>query len=216
MSEFNSKYLDHFLSIVRKYMQLRGPYSQKELSDLVEVGVSTISRFLNKKTSELNPQLIARIVAKLEIPLSEFIDFVEESYEERFKRLVRYHENDGAPPVSGTKDKSTIENLIKGELNENDSREKNRRLVERRDGTSKRPVKAEVRHGSSEKRPIYFEPEKDDKNREELKGKFKNLSLRHRAFVNNFMNLDIDERDLLVDIGEKMLTYFKNKSELGL
>ena len=94
MSQFNKDKIDLFLGVVRKYMQVRGPMAQKELAELTEVGVSTMSRFLNQKTGELNPQLIAKIVAKLNIPMHEIIDFVEEDYSERFIRLVRFFKND--------------------------------------------------------------------------------------------------------------------------
>ena len=65
MAEFNSDKTDEFLGVVRKYMQVRGNLSQKDLAELTEVGVSTMSRFINRKTTDLNPQLIAKIVAKL-------------------------------------------------------------------------------------------------------------------------------------------------------
>ena len=175
MSEFNSEYLDHFLSIVRKYMQLRGPYSQKELADLVNIGVSTISRFLNKKTTELNPQLIAVIVAKLDIPLSEFIDFVDEIYEVRFKRLVRFHQNDGAPPVSGETEDLARKIKKLGDRNE-ERRKDNRRINETDDGITKPFRKTEIGDGRSEKKEAFPESENRGQNKEVLKGKFKVLS----------------------------------------
>ncbi len=78
MIHFDAEYTDMFLGVVRKYMQLRGGLSQKELAEQVNIGISTMSRFLNQKTKELDPQLIASIIAKLNIPLHEVIDFVEE------------------------------------------------------------------------------------------------------------------------------------------
>ena len=65
MAQFDEAKTGEFLGVVRKYMQVRGSLSQKDLSEMAGVGVSTMSRFLNQKTTELNPQLIAKIVAKL-------------------------------------------------------------------------------------------------------------------------------------------------------
>ena len=53
MTDFNREHLDTFLAVVRKYMQLRGNISQKDLAELTGIGVSTISRFLNQKTQIL-------------------------------------------------------------------------------------------------------------------------------------------------------------------
>src|SRR5690606_26927489 len=105
MAEFNRDKLEMFLGVVRKYMQIRGPMTQKDLADLTGIGVSTMSRFLNLKTSELNAQLISKIVAKLAIPLHEIIEFVEEEYTEHFVRLVKFYreeEAQGAPIPEGS------------------------------------------------------------------------------------------------------------------
>jgi hypothetical protein len=53
-----------------------------------------MSRFLSQKSTEMNPQLIAKIVAKLNIPLHEMIDFVEEDFSERFVRLVKFYKDE--------------------------------------------------------------------------------------------------------------------------
>ena len=94
MAQFKKDNIDIFLGVVRKYMQVRGSLSQKDLAETTEVGVSTISRFLNQKTSELNPQLIGKIVAKLQIPMHEIIDFVDEAYTDRFIKLVKFYRED--------------------------------------------------------------------------------------------------------------------------
>ncbi len=193
MAEFNIKYLDHFLGIVRKYMQLRGPYSQKELAELVGFGVSTMSRFLNKKTTDLNTQLIAAIVAKLNIPLNEVIDFVDESYESKFKRLVQFNKNDGAPPVQGESDEAARKN---------------------RDGDNTETYGRRV----SDATPPTTSPSADSSSGSKvaqegsIKDKLNGLSLRQRKFLEEFVNLGIDERDLIVDVAEKMFVYFKDKA----
>src|SRR5690606_9944519 len=99
MAEFNRDKLEMFLGVVRKYMQIRGPMTQKDLADITGIGVSTMSRFLNLKTSELNAQVIAKIVAKLVIPLHEIIEFVEEEYTEHFVRLVKFYREEETQEV---------------------------------------------------------------------------------------------------------------------
>ncbi len=94
MAEFKREKIESFLGVVRKYMQMRGAMSQKDLAELTDVGVSTMSRFLSQKSTEMNPQLIAKITAKLNIPLHEMIDFVEEDFNDRFVRLVKFYKNE--------------------------------------------------------------------------------------------------------------------------
>jgi transcriptional regulator with XRE-family HTH domain len=93
MAEFKRDNVETFLGVVRKYMQMRGAMSQKDLAEVTDVGVSTMSRFLSQKSTEMNPQLIAKITAKLNIPLHEMIDFVEEDFNDRFVRLVKFYKN---------------------------------------------------------------------------------------------------------------------------
>ncbi len=192
MKEFNPEYLDYFLGVVRKYMQLRGPYSQKELAEMTDVGVSTMSRFLNKKTTELNSQLIAAIVAKLNIPLNEVIDFVDEQYEPKFKRLVQFKKSDGAPPIQG--EINEAENTKDLRANKMDDRVAT-------SSTSASSSSSGKNSNSSKKGEV-----------EELREKLKQLSLRQRRFLNEFVNLGLDERDLIVDVAEKMLVYFKDRA----
>lgn len=94
MAEFRRAKVEMFLGVTRKYMQVRGAMSQKELAEQTDVGISTMSRFLSQKSTELNPQLIAKITAKLNIPLHEMIDFVEEDFADRFIRLVKFYKDE--------------------------------------------------------------------------------------------------------------------------
>lgn len=94
MAEFKREKVESFLGVVRKYMQMRGAMSQKDLAEVTDVGVSTMSRFLSQKSTEMNPQLIAKITAKLNIPLHEMIDFVEEDFSDRFVRLVKFYKDE--------------------------------------------------------------------------------------------------------------------------
>jgi DNA-binding MurR/RpiR family transcriptional regulator len=49
MAEFKREKVEMFLGVVRKYMQVRGAMSQKDLAEQTDVGVSTMSRFLSQK-----------------------------------------------------------------------------------------------------------------------------------------------------------------------
>src|SRR4051812_31504275 len=91
MIKFNPDFLENFLAVVRKYMQLRGGLAQKDLAEMMNVGISTMSRFLNLKTSTVDEQLVANIIATLGIPLHEVIDGVHEDSTETFKRLVQFY-----------------------------------------------------------------------------------------------------------------------------
>ncbi len=214
MAQFNKDKTDLFLGVVRKYMQVRGPMSQKELAELTEVGVSTMSRFLNQKTGELNPQLIAKIVAKLNIPMHEIIDFVEEDYSERFIRLVKFFKNDEeeetlmSPPSEKVEEVEeeaagpripevgTLEDELVGAL-----------------GMARKKVTANVSAGSSgSKRAIHFEPDHQNKNSEmSLKEKLESLTPRQKAYMSDFLNLDMEGRDLMVDMGNSFFRYMRIK-----
>ena len=91
MINFSADFLENFLAVVRKYMQLRGGLTQKDLSEMTGVGISTMSRFLNLKTANVDEQLVANIMATLNIPLHEVIDGVAEDSTDTFKRLVMFY-----------------------------------------------------------------------------------------------------------------------------
>lgn len=184
MAEFHANKLELFLGVVRKYMQVRGNLSQKELAEVSEVGVSTMSRFLNQKTSELNAQLIAKIVAKLNIPLHEMIDFVEESYADKFVRLVRFYKDEQG-----------------GEFSPDEIPEKTETLVQAP------PVEAPTR--TLEEVPREKPQEKSGE--KSLKERLEKLTPRQKVFLMEFLDLDVDGRDLVVDIGNNLFRYIKQK-----
>ncbi len=196
MAEFNKDHLDSFLGAVRKYMQIRGNYSQKDLAELIEAGVSTISRFLSKKTKDLDMNLIAKIVAKLDIPLHEIIDFVDEKYNDHFIRLVKFYRGDeknapSAPPPRNEDDElaDSFQNL----------------------GTADKNVKASVKIGSK-RTTIPFTTDEGSKNSQSsIKDKLSSLSPRQKAYLTDFLNLDVEGRDLMVDLGNSLFRYFKMK-----
>ncbi len=193
MAEFHANKLEVFLGVVRKYMQVRGNLSQKDLAELTEVGVSTMSRFLNQKTTELNAQLISKIVAKLNIPLHEIIDFVDESYADKFVRLVKFYKDE-----SGSDE----------ELNLDEVPEKTETLIQ----TPPEDLPPPPRKVDEPAQTERTSEKTQEKNREKsLKDKLEKLTPRQRVFLMEFLELDVDGRDLVVDIGNDLFRYIKQK-----
>lgn len=193
MAEFHANKLEVFLGVVRKYMQVRGNLSQKDLAELTEVGVSTMSRFLNQKTSELNAQLISKIVAKLNIPLHEIIDFVDESYADKFVRLVRFYKDDVGDGE---------------EPNLDDVPEKTETLIQAPPDDLPPPRKIDESPRTSERTAEKTAEKSGEKS---LKERLEKLTPRQRVFLMEFLELDVDGRDLVVDIGNDLFRYIKQK-----
>ena len=194
MSGFNNEQIENFLGAVRKYMQLRGNLSQKDLSELTGVGVSTISRFLNRKTQVMDEQVIARIVAKLNIPVFEILEFIQEDYQGRFQRLVKFYKDAESPDKIGEDD---------GEI-----------TAVPESGTARVSTQAKVSIGNGPKRTIPFHAEDmGAKNKSDLSisEKLQSLSPRQKAYMTSFLDLDMEGRDLVVDIGNSLFNYFKQK-----
>lgn len=200
MSQFHEENLELFLGVVRKYMQVRGSLSQKELAELTDVGVSTMSRFLNKKTNELNAQLIAKIVAKLKIPLHEVIDFVEEEFTEQFMRLVRFYREEGIEGGSTGKSEELDDGLLE-------------QLEDSSPGatsTAQRDVKAKIKVGGKTQ-TVSFQSEGGSMKDKSVSEKMADLSPRQKAYLQDFLNLDMEGRDLIVDLGNNLFRYFRQK-----
>lgn len=195
MAEFNRKYIDGFLGTVRKYMQMRGGLSQKDLADLTEVGVSTMSRFLNQKTRELDPQLIAKIVSKLEIPLHEIIDFVEEDYTDRFVRLVKFFKGEDVTTSTPV-----------------DSEEFDRRKGrERRKGGDRRQPGGREGDFVDEMSGLGEKPERKARSNASIRDKLERLTPRQKAFLMDFLDMDVEGRDLITDLGNSIFRYTRQK-----
>ncbi len=190
MAEFKKERVEMFLGVVRKYMQVRGAMSQKDLAEQTDVGVSTMSRFLSQKSTELNPQLIAKITAKLNIPLHEMIDFVEEDFADRFIRLVKFY-----------KDELNEEELYQNETVTSTSRPMAATAQEKKGEESNAPKKPTA---------VKEEPAKVSAELS-IREKLESLTPRQRAFMTEFLNLKLEERDLIVDLGNNMFQYFKMK-----
>lgn len=201
MAEFKPDLIDEFLAVVRKYMQLRGALSQKDLAEQTEIGVSTMSRFLNQKTNEINADLVARISAKLDIPFHEIIDFVDEDFTNKFIRLVKFYK--GEQETAETRSSSDTNTSIEDEISE----------VLGTKGTAQRPAVASVSAGpGSPKRNIHFGTEDAGRNSTvSLKDKLGNLSPRQKAYLTDFLNLDDESKDLMVDLGNNLFRYFRQK-----
>lgn len=198
MAEFRRSKVEMFLGVTRKYMQVRGAMSQKELAEQTDVGISTMSRFLSQKSTELNPQLIAKITAKLNIPLHEMIDFVEEDFADRFIRLVKFYKDEL------NEDEVTPEEITDSAPDVATQKSENKTGTERR-------LTAEERR--EETREIIKEEKTSSKDRADksIREKLESLTPRQRAFMTEFLNLKLEERDLIVDLGNNMFQYFKMK-----
>jgi len=203
MAEFKSNAIDVFLGVIRKYMQMRGALSQKDLAEKTETGVSTMSRFLNKKTHDLDPNLIAKIVAKLDIPLVEIIDFVEENYWDKFRRTVDFYKAEEGgkttPLINETKSQINHVESVSGALEE--------ALVEGL-GTANKTTHARGDVGGKT-HTIPFVA--DQERRGQFVEKITSLSPRQKAYVSDFLNLDAEGRDLMVDLGNSLFRYFRQK-----
>ena len=196
MAEFRKNKVEMFLGVTRKYMQVRGAMSQKELAEQTDVGISTMSRFLSQKSTELNPQLIAKITAKLNIPLHEMIDFVEEDFADRFIRLVKFYKDELKEEDLEASDLTDSAPDVATQKNENTTIE--RRTEERRDKTA--DIKTEEKTTTGK-----------DRSDKSIREKLESLTPRQRAFMTEFLNLKLEERDLIVDLGNNMFQYFKMK-----
>jgi transcriptional regulator with XRE-family HTH domain len=187
---FDSNYLDAFLTTVRKYMAIRGGYSQKDLAEKVNVGISTMSRFLNQKTKELDPQLIAAIVAKLNIPLHEIIDFIEEDSTALFKKMVTlYVEPDSTDKESMNKEADAFEETL-----------------------GKEETKTQTTANIRGVKVSFGERRADDRRNTRTTGeKLADLTARQKGFLSDFLDLDVDGQDLVVSAGEVIIKYLNRK-----
>jgi transcriptional regulator with XRE-family HTH domain len=204
MEKFNRDKLDEFLATVRKYMLLRGNLTQKDLADITNTAESTISRFINKKTKEFDANLIAIITARLSIPLHEIIDFVNEFYSDTFIKLVKvFRSVDSTSNVTGSNDEEMVDDIPNQEESFDD--------VISSIGTAKRKVNATVTVGGK-KTKIPFTPDENAPNSQvNLKEKIQNLSPRQKAYLTDFLNLDVEGKDLMVDLGNSLFRYFRQK-----
>lgn len=189
MIRFNQDFLENFLAVVRKYMQLRGGLTQKDLSEMMNVGISTMSRFLNLKTSSVDEQLVANIIATLNIPLHEIIDGIEEDSTETFKRLVQFYKEQ------------------KPSDQKSDAGEAPRPQQEQRKTTATINVGGKKQH-----MPFGEHTNTHTRTEVTIREKLETLSPRQKAYLNDFLNLDGNDRDLVVDLGDAIFRYFRQRN----
>ncbi|MCM2351666.1 MAG: helix-turn-helix domain-containing protein [Bacteriovoracaceae bacterium] len=188
MIRFSPDFLENFLAVVRKYMQLRGGLTQKDLSEMMNVGISTMSRFLNLKTSNVDEQLVANIIATLGIPLHEIIDGVEEDSTDTFKRLVQFYKEQKPSDEEGKEEASRPEARTKTQATINVG------------GRKQSMPFGETGALGATKTDVT------------IREKLETLSPRQKAYLNDFLNLDVNDRDLIVDLGDAIFRYFRQRN----
>lgn len=200
MIQFTPEFSENFLSIVRKYMQLRGGITQKELSEMTNVGISTMSRFLNLKTAQVDAQLVANIVAALGIPLHEIIDGIAEESTDTFKGLVQFYKehrttNTQAPPQEN--DEAMAESLGGSER-------------------TRTKTTASINVGGRKQSMPFGEqdnnPPRQMHAQMNLRDKLQTLSPRQKAYITEFLDLDLADRDLVVDLGDAVFRYIRQRA----
>lgn len=208
MSEFNKEKLDDYLGIIRKYMQVRGPMTQKDLAESTGLGVSTVSRFLSMKTTEINPQVVAKITAELDIPLHEMIDFVEEHFTDHFIRLVKFYKGDEkkeqpaqqARPQQQTSTTGGFEDALVDTIKSGTT------------GNAQVNANPTMKIGGKTRTMPFVT---DTSNEDVLKERMAQLTPRQKAYVADFLSLDIDARDLIVDLGNDLFRYFRQRGMIA-
>ena len=198
MEYFVREFLGMFLNIVRKYMIIRGNLSQKELSTMSGIPESTLSRLLNEKTKELDERVIANLCARLEIPIYEIADFIREESVEKFRLEVKkyrpdYQEESGnftpAPGMERQKGASNFEEgLLSSALGQKAAKPKGQNN-ENNDQEQNKSTSANLT----------------------LREKLERLSPRQKAYITDFLELDMEGRDLIVDLGSSLFRYFRQR-----
>lgn len=203
MINFNKDQIEYFLGVVRKYMSLRGGLSQKDLAERIQVGISTLSRFLNQKTKDIDEQIVARIVADLAIPLHEVIEFVAETDTDTFKKLVAFFKEQGqkaqSAPIFPDDPSQPVGNPSQAGINAGVQTQVSDRagIFAKQDHN-----KATVFHEISDPRL---------KQLEEFRDHIQKLSPRQRAYMTDFLELEPEGREMVVEVGEVVIRYFKSK-----
>jgi transcriptional regulator with XRE-family HTH domain len=199
MINFNKDQIEYFLSVVRKYMSLRGGLSQKDLAERIQVGISTLSRFLNQKTKDIDEQIVARIVADLSIPLHEIIEFVAETDTDTFKKLVSFFKE------QIQKQGQTPSPLFPDDPSQPVNHDHNNH--------SQVGDRAGIFAKQDNQRSTVFHEVQDPRLRqlEEFRDRIQKLSPRQRAYMTDFLELEPEGQEMVVEVGEVVIRYFKSK-----
>ncbi|MFP5490988.1 MAG: hypothetical protein ACLGG0_05780 [Bacteriovoracia bacterium] len=202
MINFSADFLENFLAVTRKYMQLRGGLTQKDLSEMTGVGISTMSRFLNLKTASVDEQLVANIIATLAIPLHEVIDGVAEDSTDTFKRLVQFYKDQ----------KLNNENTNTGTQENNQGGG---------DDRPKQRTAATINIGGKKTTMPFGESGNNNQNNNtqatrtvevSIREKLQTLSPRQKAYITDFLDLEVADRDLIVDLGDAVFRYVRQRN----
>jgi transcriptional regulator with XRE-family HTH domain len=179
---FSPDFQENFIAVVRKYMQLRGGLAQKDLAEQTGVGISTMSRFFSMKVTNIDEQLVAKIIAYLAIPLHEIIDGVEESSTDNLKRLVQFYKD------QNSSEEPTAEEVKK--------------------------TNATINVGGRKQQVPFGEAGTQGMTKTEvsIREKLETLSPRQKAYLNDFLNLSANDRDLMVDLGDAIFRYFRQRN----
>ena len=198
MVKFNSEFMEMFLGVVRKYMQIRGGLSQKDLAVALKVGISTMSRFLNQKTKDYDEQMIASMVAYLQIPLHEIIDFIEEDSTQTFKKLVSFYKES-----QESDEGNDIESVEVGSADKDfDGFE---------EGLGHEQTKKFTTASIRGVKVPFGEKRAQTESNMSIRDKLNQLSPRQKGFLTDFLDLDVEGRDLIVDLGNQLFRYFKQR-----
>lgn len=212
MSKFDKDKLQDFLAVCSKYMKLRDISTQKQLADEIDVGVSTMSRFMSMKVTDIDDVLVAKIVAKLAIPPMEIADFVEEDYTDQFLRLVRAFREGPAPSneqaqAQGSPAKAPAQTATSSVGTENDFDA----AIIATLGVGTRNANANVNIGGRKATVPFRADEGGRSSADTLQNKLAELTPRQKAYMTDFLHLDIEGRDLIVDLGNELFRYFRQK-----
>ncbi len=188
MIRFSPDFLENLIPVVRKYMQLRGGISQKELSEQMNIHISTMSRFFNLKTNSVDEQLVASMIATLGIPLHEIIDGVEEDSTDTFKRLVQFYKEQKSSDQEKQEEARSSETKIK--------------------------TNATINVGGRKQQMPFGESGNSGVTKTDvsIREKLETLSPRQKAYLNDFLNLNPSDRDLMVDLGDAIFRYFRQRN----
>jgi transcriptional regulator with XRE-family HTH domain len=196
MINFSADFLENFLAVVRKYMQLRGGLTQKDLSEMTGVGISTMSRFLNLKTANVDEQLVANLMATLNIPLHEVIDGVAEDSTDTFKRLVMFYKEQ----MTNKAEAALPEEELASGLD--DERGKTKTTASINIGGKKQNIQFGEQTTTKPTRPVDLS----------IREKLQTLSPRQKAYITDFLDLGVADRDLIVDLGDAIFRYVRQRN----
>jgi transcriptional regulator with XRE-family HTH domain len=188
MIRFKSDFLEVFLAVFNKYKTIKG-LSQKEVSEMVGVHESKLSRFLTFKTNNVDEQMVANIIATLDLPLREVIDGVDDESADSFIGLVQFYKDQKM-----TEQRSSQEEGPRSQVD------------------TKTRTQATINiAGKKQQMPFGETMVGQPKTELTLRDKLEALSPSHKAFMSDFLNLNGNDRDLMVNLGNILLNVFKQR-----